>query len=822
MSDTIDFGIDLGTTNSAIAKFTSGKVEVFKDPSTWKDTLPSAVGFRKGRILTGNAARTYQEKDPHNVVSQFKRKMGTSELFRIESLDQSVSPTDLSAHLLRALKTHVQTGEGVGAAVITVPASFDLIQTNATIEAGHLAGISQVLLLQEPIAASLAYANLMGDALDEGTWLVYDLGGGTFDVALVSIQDGQLRVIDHEGDNFLGGANFDLMLFENFAIPRICNEFEEVEMAADFQSASGAHNGKFYSVLKAAGAARISLSQMERCEFEFEFDDELVIVELERADLEELIAPEIKRTIGLISLILERNQKTVNDVDFVLMVGGSTFIPYVRNSVEERLGLPVRSNIDPTTAIAIGAAYYAGVKERDLREQVAPISERSIGIKSIYERATKELEELFAAKVTGDISGLFYQIRREDGGFDTGLRALQERISEDLPLVRDSYNYFSFAVFDTTHKKIETNLSKIQIGQNIYSPQGQPVTNNIYLELDDIETGATYLKEIFRKQTLLPAKSRAIKVKANRNVRAGTTSDDLKINVYQGSVEELPEANQLIAHVILRGMQFQQDLTKGSEIELRFSIDESQVIKVNAYFEQLDWEYEEEFRIEAKCINVEALQENLGYLRRKAYQELESARQGTDLELANRLESVHTAIDRLEDRSLRLREDDVTDQKLEFDALMRELAGELHGAVSDGKPDRLMADYLEWKEKCDRAIQPLNEPKLVGHLEGITQNESRFTNPPSTATLRSKIEELESLYWYVMWRTPSYITERFNYLVQREDETNNETAYQEMIEKGQIALIHEDYDKLREISLRMYDFLPSSEEVNRGKTGLVL
>lgn len=149
MSTTINFGIDLGTSNSLIAKFEKGGVEVFKNPNGFKETLPSVVGFRNDRVLIGDQARTY--RDQKSVVSRFKRKMGTSETFKIKSLGASKSPVELSAYVLKELKTFVHTGEEVDAAVITIPASFDTVQSNATMEAGKLAGFKNVILLQEPI-----------------------------------------------------------------------------------------------------------------------------------------------------------------------------------------------------------------------------------------------------------------------------------------------------------------------------------------------------------------------------------------------------------------------------------------------------------------------------------------------------------------------------------------------------------------------------------------------------------------------------------------------------------------------------------------------
>ena len=177
MSDMINFGIDLGTTNSLVAKFTKGSVEVFKNPIGFKETLPSVVGFRNDRILIGDQARTYLEKEPKNVVGQFKRKMGTTESFRITTLGQSKTPIELSAFVLKELKTFIHTGEVPAAAVITVPASFDMRQSHATKEAGLAAGFRQVVLLQEPIAASLAYANSEKNLdLKNSEWIVYDLG----------------------------------------------------------------------------------------------------------------------------------------------------------------------------------------------------------------------------------------------------------------------------------------------------------------------------------------------------------------------------------------------------------------------------------------------------------------------------------------------------------------------------------------------------------------------------------------------------------------------------------------------------------------------
>jgi len=349
MENKINFGIDLGTTNSVICKFVKGSVEVFKNPNGFRETLPSVVGFRKERILVGDAARTYAERDSKSVIHSFKRKMGTSETFPIKSLDQIKTPVELSAYVLKELKTFVHSGESVSEVVITIPASFDIVQSNATKEAGLQAGFRQVELLQEPIAASLAYANKHKEAeLKDGQWLVYDLGGGTFDAALIKIKNGELKVIDHEGNNYLGGADFDDLIVEKIIVPHLQKEIDrKIDFNHDLRSASGIFNQLYLTLLHRAEDAKVTLSNKTSAEIEFNFRfqdnftfkdyDEEILLTVTRSEFENLIKDSIDETAQMIKSILTRNSLVAGDVQFILMVGGSTYIPYVRKRIEELL-----------------------------------------------------------------------------------------------------------------------------------------------------------------------------------------------------------------------------------------------------------------------------------------------------------------------------------------------------------------------------------------------------------------------------------------------------------------------------------------------------
>lgn len=257
-----------------------------------------------------------------------------------------------------------------------------------------------VLLNKKLIAASLAYANMKKEReMKEGQWLVYDLGGGTFDVALVKIKDGEMKELDHEGDNFLGGADFDNMIVEKLVIPKICKNLVP-NLEDDMKSASGKYNGKYYVSLGRAEDAKITLSSKTSSEIIVDDlqDDDGNEVDLEiivtRSEFNELIRPNIDGTIDMIKKILTRNNLKPSDIQFTLMVGGSTYIPYVRSRVEEVLQIPVNCEIDPTTAVAIGAAYYAATKPKEI-EKSGIKTKTNISIKTAYNKASKKKMNYF-------------------------------------------------------------------------------------------------------------------------------------------------------------------------------------------------------------------------------------------------------------------------------------------------------------------------------------------------------------------------------------------------------------------------------------------
>jgi molecular chaperone DnaK len=223
---TIDFGIDLGTTNSSIAVRSASGVEVVRNNEGGEYT-PSAVWIdRHGRLYVGRRARERREDDPQNAFFEFKLQMGSDARYTFARGGRRMTPEELSAEVLGSLRSDAEqrTGEQISAAAITVPAAFELPQCEATRRAARLAGIVESPLLQEPIAAALAYG--FDAERDRTFWLVYDLGGGTFDAAVIQVSGGVVNVVNHGGDNHLGGKLLDWAVVDELFVPALAGEFD--------------------------------------------------------------------------------------------------------------------------------------------------------------------------------------------------------------------------------------------------------------------------------------------------------------------------------------------------------------------------------------------------------------------------------------------------------------------------------------------------------------------------------------------------------------------------------------------------------------------
>jgi molecular chaperone DnaK len=818
---TINFAIDLGTTNSLIAKFNRGNVEVFKNPTGFKETLPSVVAFRNDRILVGEQARTYAEKDPSSVAARFKRKMGTTETIKVKSLNVSKTPTELSAFVLKELRSFIRSGENPEGVVITIPASFDTIQSNATEDAGYQAGFKQVLLLQEPIAASLAYANKEKDVdLRNSQWIVYDLGGGTFDVALVRIVEGELTVVDHEGDNFLGGSDFDAMIVEKIIAPALSKRGTFADLVPQMKSQAGRYNRLWYSLLYAAEAAKIELSNRTSAEVELrnpvEDDNGKAIdftMDITRSEVETLIKDVVDRTADMLKKILTRNSLRSEDVKFILMVGGSTYIPFVRKRIEELLEIPVNTGIDPTNAVAVGAAYFAATKELKVEAGTKEKIESALNLltfKVSYDRTSQEVEAFFSAKPEGEVTGLFYRITRDDGAFDSGLKKVSNRIFEDLPLQKDAYNLFTFRVFDAMNNPVATNVEPIQIAQGKYSVAGQPLPDDLSLVKDDPAIGDTRLEGIFKRNSILPAKTK-LSVEVGKTLVKGS-NDELRIMVVEGPSENHSTTNKPIGILLITGNQISRDLLRGTDIDLTFEMSESRHLTVSAYVNGTGQEFSQVFDPKPRAVPVKVLESEIHLLEANIEKELAEARAAENYDVIEDLEELEGEVQELVGEATLLSIDDVTDDRFKLEDKKRKFAQALHLRTSGKKLHQARSEYLTAKQEVMELVNTTGNDKERHQLAELLARDHSVLNSTNPTRVQGAISAFEMLRFQILNRMPEFLSGLFSHLVERRAAMNDQLQAKNLIENGKRHIDEESWDDLRQVVGRLWNLLPEPEQ----------
>ncbi|NUP16625.1 MAG: Hsp70 family protein [Streptomyces sp.] len=365
MRETIDFGIDLGTTNSAIAVAEDDGVRVIKNNDGW-DFTPSAVWLPKeGVVHVGRRARERTENDPDNAYAEFKLEMGAAGAQRhFDRAGVSLTPEELSAEVLKSLRQDAAHDFGYQpeAAVITVPASFALNQNNATSSAAALAGLGEHCpLVQEPTAAAIAYG--VQDTSESAHWMVFDLGGGTFDAALMSKRDGELQLIQHAGDPYLGGKLIDWALVDDLLVPAVRRDLG----LADFARGNPRWRKNFAKLKLEAENAKIALSRTASVELSLDLDDGNGGIEpfeyvLTRGALDDLALPFYVRAIRLCRDALAKSSLRPDHIDRLLLVGGATLSPGLRELLADPVegpGIALDHSQDPTTVVARGAAVFA-------------------------------------------------------------------------------------------------------------------------------------------------------------------------------------------------------------------------------------------------------------------------------------------------------------------------------------------------------------------------------------------------------------------------------------------------------------------------------
>ena len=608
MRQKIDYGIDLGTTNSAIARMDAGEAIIIKSDDNQMDTTPSCVSFNKKKTMFvgQNAKRAIdsealsaflaRRQTPSNGYLEFKRTMGTDHKYESTHMERSFTSEDLSAEVLKKLRGYIRDEE-VGSVVITVPAMFKQNQIDATQRAAELAGFKYCELLQEPIAASIAYG--IKASSNSGHWLVFDFGGGTFDAALMHVDDGIMKVVDTEGDNHLGGKNIDSAIVDQLFIPEIAKQCE-IDGILDEELSKKLLQD---ALKRYAEEAKIALSSKSSWDYfleDFGSDDDGEEIQLDLTisleQYEKVCGPLFQKAIDICKHLLERNKLTGNDLSSIVLVGGPTFSQTLRRMLKEQISIRIDTTVDPMTAVAKGAALFASTKNIPSDLQKRDTSKAQLTLK--YPETTVETHENLGIRVdrnksTANLPSSFsFEIIRADRGWSSG-KVEMDGDTEIVEVVLNDgkANQFDIKLFGPDGSIIPCEPSSITIihGLKIANPT---LPYSIGLEVYNTLDGKQGVYEFkgLKKNNTLPAKGKGT-YKTAKDIRPGNRSDKFTVQFYEFSYgDEGSRAilNDLYGGATVTGEQLPAMLPAQSEVELTLSIDASRRASLSIYIPTLD------------------------------------------------------------------------------------------------------------------------------------------------------------------------------------------------------------------------------------------
>jgi len=833
-------GIDLGTTNSLIAKYESGRVVIFKNPIGQKDTLASVVGFRKDRILIGDKAREYLLKDPVNVFGGFKRKMGTDEKFYVVNNDENVTPIQLSSYVLKELISFVPTDEKLSAAVITIPASFDSIQSNATQSAAEVAGIQHVFLLQEPIAAGIAFMNEnKAISAKEGHWLVYDLGGGTFDSAILKVENGELNVFGHEGNNFLGGVDFDYKIVEQIILPKIVEKVQDENFPTEFFKKFGKYEKLYLTLILLAEEAKKDLSAMDSTDIEFEVtvenQDYDFLVTITKSDFEGIISDMLDETISLTKKLISNANITNSDINQIILVGGSTLIPIVRKRLAEEFKLEVNNKLDPTTIVAIGAAYYAANKVYDetmdedklnilnldelSKSDVANNTETPI-VDVVFNATSMDDEELVIIKSLSNTDQISkYRITRLDGGFDSGYLEFVQKNVQILPLLTGYTNKFELKFFDQDLNKLEGTSKEIKISQGLYNITGQPLPKDICLEIDDLENQCTKLEVIFQKNSILPQKKlvyRQISKKIEKD-----SDESIVINLLEGDRNSRPISNLPIGKIEIGGKDLESDLFANSDIELSFYMSESRILEVEVFLAMTGQEFKSVFSFTTRNVSIDRLVKQSNELEKEMLEQINKYNSNFQSQESDMLSQLLFEVKSIKGLIKNLMDDSVSDVKYQLAEKLQHLSKEFDNIGGEYRLQQVRNDYLYVKQSCEELLKSLEigQRELNEGFMRLNNKEASVLKSKSPRFIEAATSELLDFKSNVeSYSMPHLQIHFFHFQNFSENSFKDYNLAQSIFQQGEKAISNNNTMLLRQSVLSLYSLMnfPSRISINEG------
>jgi molecular chaperone DnaK len=729
-----------------------------------------------------------------------------------------MTPEECSAEILRVLFSYLPEeirNDDLTGTVITVPAAFNQMQKDATMSAAELAGIGRVALMQEPVAAVMS---VVKSRKSDGTFLVYDLGGGTLDIAIAETTSGRVNLLSHGGIAMCGGRDFDRLIFDNVVKPWLIKNFELGE--------SFASNAKYKNLrnlaLWAAEKAKIELSQKEEAiislpETDVGIQDEAgediyLDISLSRTQLDELIAPKIAESIDATRSALEKAGLTPHDVERIVFVGGPTNYKPLRDKVAFELGIAPSTDVNPMTAVAEGAAIFAesidwttqNRTRKSTRGTISAGGNLNLGFNFIAR--TPDQKAKIIAKIDGDIAkGTEFQIDNMDTGWSSGRILLKNDAMVEVALPKPGENIFKVFIFDPNGGPIRIENTKIVITRTAASIDAIPASHSIGLEARVKVGGKTSLDYIVKEGDRLPKQGTKI-YKAAESLRAGSPNS-LKFKLYEGDIAESIDDNQFIGMFEVKGSDFENGvITAGADLVCEYEVLDSGNIILN--------------------VSVPSIG-GLFHSGRNFY-----SRQAGQVDYSTYAKSVHEQATKALDK-LDLINSKVSDPRLDQAKGKLQSSAQIDTNETDPEKTKNAMDEVQAAKKLmslarkehlqdirqveldavtgffNEVIRPYARPTEETACDNLIRTAQRAIDNKSPE-FEALVDELRGKNFQILWRQDWFIADRFKTYSQESHRFPNTNEYHALIEAGNKAVGANDMEKLRHITAELASMIISS------------
>lgn len=819
----IDYGIDLGTTNSAICRMEKGKPVIIKT-DVLKDTMPSCVSFTKRKsVKAGDSAfndmksdkrraSKVGKKEASNAYVEFKRTMATTTRYYSSYMNKGYSSEELSAEVLKTLKSFV-TDENFSSVVITVPAKFTVNQKTATLEAAKMAGFKHCELLQEPIAASMAYGLNANEK--DGVWMVFDFGGGTFDAALLKVEDGIMQVFDTEGDNYLGGKNLDYAIVDNIIIPYLIENYNISSTIADADKKeilrdamkTWAEEVKNQLSFKEKEDILSNLGELGEDEDGEEIELDLTITQAEAFDV---MRPYFQKAVDICKNLLQRNHLSGSQINKLILVGGPTHSPLIRQMLKEQITPNVDTSIDPMTAVATGAALYASTLDAEISDDEIQIG--TIKLELGYESTSVETSEWVSVKLADGtpLSKVWVELVRSDKAWSSGKTEIDSTGNViEANLLEGKPNSFSVVAYDDKGNAVPCFPSEITIIQGT-KVGAAPLPYNIGIAIwnENKKRGVFKMAKGLEKNKPLPAVGVINDLKTTAQLRPGVESDTLVIPVYQ--VDDFSEAEgktaslyEYVANVEITGDDVDSLIPVDSAVDVILKVDSSEQMKLEVHFLATD-------------ITVDKVLDT-------------SKKQSTsDNEIKKGLDEAQVSINRLEMEGISTSElqNKLRDVKNEFANSsekkavlqhLKEILRAIEKLDSDTEWQRLEKDLRKEFDRLEKAQNDLGNNKTAQLVEQLRIQTDKVIREKDVRMGREVLEQISSLFVHLtmVYQCMGLIQDchrRFGNI-----HWKDASRARQLVNKGLEEMNGQPtVEKLHPIACSLIDLMPDEEAANAG------